>query len=60
MRSTAIAGGLTFEKMLNRLIDTDIRFDTLPEENIESLGGINVHRDSEIEICKYNDDCTRL
>lgn len=60
MRNTAIAGGLTFEKMLNDLIDTDERFESLPEENIECLGGINVQRDSEVEICKYNDDCTRL
>ncbi len=50
MRSTAIAGGLTFEKMLNDLIDTDVRFDTLPEDRIECLGGINVQRDSEVEI----------
>lgn len=60
MRSTAIAGGLTFEKMLNGLIDTDVRFDKLPEEKIECLGGINVQRDSEVEVCKYNDDCTRI
>ena len=60
MMNTVIAGGLTFEQMLNKIIDTDVRFSELPESDIECLGGIEVQHDSEVEICKYNDECARI
>lgn len=59
MLQTKVQSGLTFNDIVNRLIDEDIRFSEVPMELQDTWkdGDIDGIRDEEVEVYQYYDSC---
>lgn len=46
--------GSLYSESINKLIDTDMRFNEIPEELLEEVGDLDGVYDGDVEIHKYN------
>jgi hypothetical protein len=57
MQEESRIDGSLFRDIINKLIDTDKRFDTVPEELVGGVGNIDEIYEGDIEVYKYNVEC---
>lgn len=57
MQEESRIDGSLFRDIINRLIDTDVRFDTIPDELVGGVSNIDEICERDIEVYKYNVEC---
>lgn len=57
MQTGSITDGSLFRDVINKLIDTDKRFDTVPEELAGGISNIDEVCEGDVEVYKYNVGC---
>lgn len=57
MQEESRIDGALFRDIINRLIDTDKRFDSIPDELAKGVSNIDEIYEGDIEVCKYGVRC---